>query len=326
MSYELKFSIITASLDNLGDRFLTGGYKEPVTLEKKCKRVSELKGITGVELCYDPSGDESDAKTVKSLLKEYSLNASVVNAPLTSSQCWKYGSLSAPDKSVRIEAVESVKKTIEFALGVGAELVNLWMGQDGFDYSLQVDYTKQWENMIDGIRECADYEPEMQIALEFKPREPRNRALLNTATTTLLMINDVDRINVGVTVDSGHVLQHGENMAQVVELCSRYGKLFNLHLNDNYSAWDDDMIVGSVHLIEYLELLYVLRKIGYNRWCAIDIFPFREDAFQATQESVNYMIAYNDCIERIGDQTLSDLVEKGNVTDTLKSIRTTLFA
>ncbi len=325
MGFDLKFSIITASLGNLGDRFLPSGYKKLVSLEEKLRNISRIREITGIELCYGPEGEESEAGKVMDLLNTFDLRSSVVNAPLSSSKEWKLGTFSAVDAKTRQDAIDVTKKTIDFAEGVGAEMVNLWQGQDGFDYCFQTDYSRQWEYMIEGVRECADYNPNIRICLEFKPREPRNRALLNTAATTLLMIQEIDRDNVGVTVDNGHVLQHGENMAQVAALCDRYGKLFNLHLNDNYAAWDDDMIVGSVHLVEYLELLYVLRKINYDGWCSIDIFPFREDAFRATEESVKFVLGYSNWVERVGFEYLTDLVRNGSVTDILKLIRTTLF-
>ena len=145
---------------------------------------------------------------------------------------------------MRREAVRTAKETIDFAETVGAGIVNLWLGQDGFDYPFQTDYTAQWENMVNGIRACADYKPAVRLALEFKPREPRNRSLIDSASTALLMTREIDRSNVGVTIDNGHVLQGGANMAQAAELCGRAGKLFNLHMNDNYAAWDDDMIAG----------------------------------------------------------------------------------
>jgi len=115
-------------------------------------------------------------------------------------------------------------------------------------------------------------------------------------------------------------------MAQAAELCGRSGRLFNLHLNDNYAAWDDDMIAGSVHLMEYLELLYVLRKIGYSGWCSIDIFPFREDAFRATEESVAYLATYNRWVDKVGLEKIRSLVRGGDVAEVLKTVRTTLFA
>ena len=326
MSYDLKFSVITASLGNLGDRFMASGYKKDIGLKEKLGRVREIQEITGIELCYDPEGDESDADQVSNLLKKYNLVAPVVNAPLSSQKLWGGGTLSAKDSKTRMEAIKTVKKTIDFAAGVDAGIVNLWMGQDGFDYPFQVDYSKQWSLMIEGIRACADYNVDISLSLEFKPREPRNRSLLNSAATTMLLIKDVDRENVGITIDNGHVIQNGENMAQVVELCARYGKLLNIHLNDNYAAWDDDMIVGSIHLIEYLEFVYALRKTNYQGWCSVDIFPFREDAFRATEESVKYMSVYNRWIDRVGYQKLASLIENGNVTDILKEVRLTLFS
>jgi sugar phosphate isomerase/epimerase len=326
MALELKFSVITACVGNLGDRFLTSGYKEKAGLETRLKGIASIKGITGVELCYTPGGEEGDVALVRKLLASFKLQAPVVNAPLVGHKQWKFGTFSAADEAVRREAARSAKETIDFAEAVGAGLVNLWLGQDGFDYPFQADYTEQWENMVSGVRACADYKPAIRLALEFKPREPRNRSLIDSASTALLMTREIDRPNVGVTIDNGHVLQVGANMAQAAELCGRAGKLFNLHMNDNYAGWDDDMIAGSVHLSEYLELLYVLRKIAYAGWCSIDIFPFREDAFRATEESVAYLAAYNRWVEKVGMEKIRSLIRGGDVTEVLRMIRTTLFA
>ena len=46
-----------------------------------------------------------------------------------------------------------------------------------------------------------------------------------------------------------------------------------MHFNDNYRLWDDDMIVGSVHTIEYLELLYWLDRVGYDGYLSMDQYP-----------------------------------------------------
>jgi len=326
MALELKFSVITACVGNLGDRFLTSGYKEKAGLETRLKGIATIKGITGVELCYDPGGEEGNADLVRKLLTSFKLKAPVVNAPLVSDKKWRFGTFSAADEGVRREAIRTAKETIDFAEAVGSGLVNFWLGQDGFDYPFQADYTEQWEHMVSGIRSCADYKPGVRLALEFKPREPRNRSLIDGSSTALLMTREIDRPNVGVTIDNGHVLQVGANMAQAAELCGRTGKLFNLHMNDNYAAWDDDMIAGSVHLSEYLELLYVLRKIDYAGWCAIDIFPFREDALRATEESVAYLAVYNRWVEKLGMAKIRSLISSGDVTEVLRTIRTTLFS
>src|SRR3712207_7792029 len=38
------------------------------------------------------------------------------------------------------------------------------------------------------------------------------------------------------------------------------GRLFAIDVNDNFRGWDDDMVVGSVHLVETFEFFHTLRK------------------------------------------------------------------
>jgi xylose isomerase len=326
MAFEMKYSVISVCLGNVGDRFLTSGYKEPVGLEDRLKRIAAIKGITGVELCYDPGGEEGNAALVRKLLAAHRLQAPVVNAPLVGNKRWMFGTFSSADREVRREALEVAKRTIDFAEVVGAGIVNFWLGQDGFDYPFQVDYGEQWQNMVDSLRTCAEYKPSIRLALEFKPREPRNRSLIDSASTSLLLVREIERSNVGITIDNGHVLQVGANMAQAAELCARAGCLFNMHLNDNYAGWDDDMIAGSVHLVEYLELMYALRKNGYTGWCSIDIFPYRENAERATEESVAFLAACDRWVERIGRDKIGALIRAGDVTEMLRTIRTSLLS
>jgi sugar phosphate isomerase/epimerase len=326
MSNKLKYSVITGTMGQLSDRFCSSGYKEKdITLGEKLKVISNIKEITAVELCYDIDGDESDFVEVKKLLKKYGLTASVVNAPMHPDRKWRFGTFTSKNGNVRKDAVQMVKDTMDFAEKVGSNIVNIWPGQDGFDYSFQADYSKQWKHFVECVKECADYKKDMKLALEFKVREPRNRCILDTAATTLLIINEVGRENVGMTIDIGHVMQVGQNMAQAVELVSNYGKLFNLHVNDNYAAWDDDMVVGSVHFVEYLELFFILRKVKYDGWLSVDIFPFRENAFEAAKESILYMEKYDQLVEKIGYETLNKLIEQDNPLQALRAIRESVF-
>ena len=57
-------------------------------------------------------------------------------------------------------------------------------------------------------------------------------------------------------------------------------------MNDNWREWDDDLTVGSVHLMETLEFLLALRKIGWEQVILLDRFPFREDPVAAARESI----------------------------------------
>jgi sugar phosphate isomerase/epimerase len=95
---------------------------------------------------------------------------------------------------------------------------------------------------------------------------------------TLLMALDTGLSNVGVCIDVGHSFVAGENVAESAAVLQSHGnRLFHMHFNDNYRLWDDDMIMGSLHFVEYLELLFWLREINYRGWYSMDQYPYREN-------------------------------------------------
>ena len=77
----------------------------------------------------------------------------------------------------------------------------------------------------------------------------------------------------GVTLDFAHVLYADEMPAYAAALASRSSKLFGVHLNDGYGKRDDGLMVGTVHPVQTIELLYVLDVIKYERTIYFDTFP-----------------------------------------------------
>jgi xylose isomerase len=156
---------------------------------------------------------------------------------------------------------------------LGGSMMTLWMGQDGFDYSFQVDYGKLWDFTLEAMAEVADHNKACEISIEYKPNEPRSFSLMPDIGTTLLAINQIGRKNVGVTIDFAHVLYADEMPAYAVALAARSSKLFGVHLNDGYGKRDDGLMVGTVHPVQTIELLYVLDAIKYDRAIYFDTFP-----------------------------------------------------
>ena len=91
------------------------------------------------------------------------------------------------------------------------------------------------------------------VAIENKTKEPRTHISLATAARTLVGIQTLGRDDVGIVVDLGHSLFAKETPADVLSLVHGLGRLFTIEVNDNWREWDDDMLVGSVHLVETLE-------------------------------------------------------------------------
>lgn len=325
MESKVKYTAIQGSLGQVSDRYMPGGYNDDISFTQIIKGLLEIKELDGIEICHKYEGEASDPALIKELLKGSNVPVTFVHCNLFGERQWQNCSLSARDLETRKASIEQTKKTMDYAAAVGAPAMNLWLGQDGFDYPLCTDYKAQWNNLIESVRILADYNPEIRITLEGKLREPRNRCLVDTSMTALLLALETDRDNVGVAIDNGHVLQAGQNIAQNIEIVAKYGKLFGMHVNDNYASWDDDMIFGSVHLTELIEMFYSLRKVGFDKGLAVDIYPYRENQFRATEECILNMIKINGMVDVIGWDTLTKLREEGDACEMTKTIREAIF-
>ena len=327
---KIKYSAIIGSLGQTCDRFMKCGYKDPavdnVEFPDVIKNLEKMKVLKGADLYQAPTGPLSDADIVNEILTKSGLEASSVLPLVFGERRWQKGSITAADTEIRRQAMELIRQNIDFnAKLVGNPSVDLWLGQDGFDYPLQTNYSKQWDYLIKNVRELADYNPKIKLTLEGKVREPRNRCLVDTTMTALMMCMEIDRPNVGVAIDTGHVFYAQQNVAQNVEIAARYGKLFMMHANDNYNLWDDDMIVGSLRYTEYIEMFYSLRKVGYDGFISVDIFPYREDQYEATRQSVLNMQKYDEAIDRIGFDTVGEMIEEGDPNKMVRMIREAIF-
>jgi sugar phosphate isomerase/epimerase len=183
------------------------------------------------------------------------------------------GAFTNPDAGVRRAAIDLTKRGIDAGAAMGGRLMTMWMGQDGFDYSFQADYGRMWDDTVAAIAEVADHAPEVDIAIEYKPNEPRAHALMPDVATTLLAVKEVGRANLGVTLDFAHVLYADEMPAHAAHLIARHSRLLGVHLNDGYGKRDDGLMAGTVHPVQTVELFVELSRIGYDGVIYFDTFP-----------------------------------------------------
>jgi xylose isomerase len=134
----------------------------------------------------------------------------------------------------------------------------------------------------------------------------------------MTVVNEINRPNFGVNIDMGHALIMKENLAESIALCCRYGKLFHTHWNDNWKLFDDDVIVGTVNLWETLEALFWLREWGYDGWYGLDLFPYREPAEKAVEESIRNLKFGFELLDRVPRE---DLLECFQTSDAIQISR-----
>src|SRR5581483_11480438 len=280
------------------DRYATDAYGPAVSTLQAIERAAAVGEIKVLDINYPFAGEDVTVEQVRETLQRSGLRAQAITPHLYMRE-FQMGSFTNPDPAMRRKAVDLGKRAIEVARDLDAKYVKFWPGQDGFDYPFQVDYKRLWDYSVEGIRAVAQSDPDMQFAIEYKEKEPRSHMFFSSAARTLLAIEDMGVQNVGIVLDLGHSFFAKETPADVLQLVSRRGKLVSVELNDNWRDWDDDMVVGSVHLIETLEFLYALRQINWQGPLLLDQFPFRENPIQAAQASIRTIRALDGILDRL---------------------------
>lgn len=325
--YKMNISVILGNVGSCCDRYCSGGYSRPFTVEEMFDRVRSVEGVSGVELVSNWHVSRENLPEVKQHLARTGLKPVSIIPDHFGEAKWKNGAFTNKDAGIRREAVDYTKQMIDLAAEIGCPLISLWPGQDGYDYYFQADYIEERTWFEQGVAECCGYNKDMRIAIEYKPKEPRNRSYPSNVYSTLLMVKEIGAANCGVTIDYGHALVAYENVAESVAVLKKYGeKLFHLHMNDNYTHWDDDMITGSIHTIEYLEMVYWLKKTGYSHWVSTDQYPYREDGQDAVNESVQWMRKYVDVINSMDDSRIEEIIHSGNACRASELMREVLFS
>ncbi len=326
-----KYSVILGNLGNTRDRFCRGYKDNPPTLDM-LRTAAAIPHVEGIELVGTWDVQPESASEMRKVMKDLGKRCVSVIPDLFSNNLYWKGSYSSSDAKVRRQAVDYTRSMCDVAQEMGCQLLNIWPGQDGYDYLLSADYDAARSWFRDCMAELAAAYPRLRFALEYKPKEPRCRSYLATMADTLLMCLETRCDNVGVCIDTGHSFVAQESVGEAIVLAKRAGggypgtagRLFHMHFNDNHGSWDDDMIVGTVHSTTYLETLYWLDRCGYREWLSMDQYPYREDAAGAIGESILWLTQFNAMVQQ-HRAAIDKIVASGDAVTTSRFLRNVLM-
>ena len=113
--------------------------------------ISEIQKITHVDLNYPEHFENIEIDALKELLKEK--NIEVNGIALRFRDEFKNGELGNYNKEIAGKAKKLCLEAVDTAVKMGAEVVTIWLGYDGFDYSFQISYEKVWKELISSFKE-----------------------------------------------------------------------------------------------------------------------------------------------------------------------------
>ena len=301
-------------LDTFGERYVPGGYHEPMDFERQLELMAGIPGLDGLGVLYPTAPFPDDPVKLVELLARHNLRLGDITVENYAHRKWRHGALATSERETWMENVRLCKAAVDFAAAIPGTTLTIWPAHDGFDYPFQAVYRDAWRNMTEALREICGHNPKVTIAVEYKQKDPRQRQYVSNVGKTMMLINDVGAPNIAAALDTGHALMSQENLAESAEILQSHGRLGTIHLNDNYRDSDPDMIFGATAFWDNLELYYYLKKMDYRGWHEIDITSPRDDRAASARTVVKMARLY----ERLAEKLLA---RSAQIEENLKGYR-----
>lgn len=310
-----KLAIITAFLGGISNRYMK--YQPDRTLAEKLALAAQVRGCDGVELCYP--ADFGDPAELKAQLAQHQLGVSAINFRSRRTGMWWRGSFTSAKPDERREVVADLRRAMDFAAELGCYRVTTCPLNEGADVPFEVDYEQMYDAAAETLGAACAHDPAVRVCLEYKISDPRARVLFGTAAETASFCQWANIDNLGATFDIGHALLAQETPAQAAVLLAKTRRLFYVHLNDNDGRWDWDMIPGTYHLWEFVELFYTLRKLGYeDDWYAFDVFAKEVDQVETFETVMDMTRKLEEITGRVDAERMEPLLTERNPARTVR--------
>jgi len=306
--------------------FWPGRNGKPTVLDL-IDRAGSAKGLSAVDLNYPDQVAGLASRELVARLRDRGLTLNGFAMRYGSDPAFKSGALTNADPVIRQRAIDLTKRGIDDVRAAGGDMLTLWLGQDGVDHPFQADYGRLWDDEVDGIRQVASHDPQCQVAIEYKPNEPRSISLLSDVFSTLLAIAEADAPNLGVTLDFAHVLQADESPAMAAALIGKKSRLLGLHLNDGYGKRDDGLMVGAVHTVQTIELLRQITRDGFAGPIYFDTFPDTAglDPVAECEANIATVETMFKVIDRLPEDRLDAALSRQDAVETHRIVQAAIF-
>jgi L-rhamnose isomerase / sugar isomerase len=253
---------------NTGTRF--GKFIQPAaatTTEEKFSDAGQVHAVTGIcptialHVLWDLPDGPDNVSNVLRYADRYGVRPGSTNPNLFQDQIYKYGSFGNPDETVREQAWEHSKVSIEIAKQLCSRDISFWF-IDGSNYPGTANIRERKRLFEDYLHRLhSALAADQRLLVEYKPFEP---AFYHTDIADWGMAMHFAQAagpQAKVLVDTGHHYA-SQNIEQIVAWLLSEDMLGGFHFNDRRYA-DDDLTLGS---IDPYQIFRIFHEILYFEW------------------------------------------------------------
>jgi xylose isomerase len=245
---------------------------------------------------------------------------------LFSDPIFKDGAFTSNDSKVRAYALQKTMNAIDLGVEFGAKVYVFWGGREGTETDSSksaVESIKRSREAMNFLCEYAlDQKYDLKFALEAKPNEPRGDIYNPTTGHMLAFIETLDHSEmVGVNPEVAHEHMSGINFMHGVAQAWEAGKLFHIHLNDQYPGrYDQDLRFSSRDIKAAFYLVKFLEDVKYDGSRDFDAHAYRTEDFEGVKDFARgcmrtYLILKEKAIQFNEDKEIQALLAEINADD-----------
>lgn len=245
-----------------------GDFKRAFTVARELR-------FDGIEISLaDPL--DIDSEELQELSEKYQVEISAI---ATGGAAVRDGLIfSSPDKSIRVAAINRMKKFIDFASLYNAIVVI------GLMKGWVIDNYEQSKTLIsECLRECNDYAMGKNVFLALEPINRFQEDFFFSILDCKAYLDEINLPNIKMMIDSFHMNIEDADMWGNMRKAHQY--IIHVHYSDN-----NRLAPGMGHF-NFMKMTEVLREVNYNGYISAEILPLPDD-YSAAKKASNSMKLY----------------------------------
>jgi sugar phosphate isomerase/epimerase len=268
--------------------FSTNAFKK-YPLEESIKAIADI-GYTAVEiLCdiphaYPPKFGEKEIQSVKSVLSEYNIEISNLNAfTLFAIRDTQHPSWIENDQRQRGLRIQHTINCIHLARKIGAKNISTQPGGP-IDKNTGNNREQLETVFVDELSKVVPIAEENKVKILV---EPEPKLLLENSEHFLNFIKNINSDYVKLNFDIGHFFCVNENPATLINKLADYIEHF--HLADIASNRIHNHLIPGQGAIDFHSVFDAIHKINYKGFVTVELYPYQENPIEAAKIAYKYL-------------------------------------
>ena len=234
--------------------------EEPI--EIGIERVARA-GYDGVEIVGEP--DNVDLNFLRDQLSKNGVVASSIVSIFTPER-----DIVSADASIRENAIHYLKKNINFARDLGAEVVT-FTPTACMKISPELDLSAEWDLALHAARELVTYAGDNNVTLALEAWNRYETYLITRTEQAIRFIDEVDSPHLGYMADTFHMAIEERDIAASIR--SAGSRLAHVHLADSNRA------APGVGHTDFEPIIAAIAEAGYKGWISYELLPAAGDVW-----------------------------------------------